>query len=73
MRGPLGGGDNKKNRNNYLPSVSGVLLRGVQRGTCVARWVCRQVRMWLDTARYYCVSNWRGSKRQGSVKRTQLS
>jgi len=39
----------KKNRKNYLPSVSGVLLRGVQRGTCVARWVCTQVRMWLDT------------------------
>jgi len=42
----------KKNRRNCLPSVSGVLLRGVQRGTCVARWVCRQVRMWSDTARF---------------------
>jgi len=50
MRCPLGGGgDNEKNRKNYLPSVSGFLLRGVQRGTCVARWVCRQLRMWLDT------------------------
>jgi len=39
----------KKNRTNNLPSVSGYLLRGVQRGTCVARWVCTQVRMWLDT------------------------
>jgi len=33
MRCPLGGGDNEKNRKNYLLSVSGVLLRGVQRGT----------------------------------------
>jgi len=40
----------EKNRNNFLPSVSRVLLRGLQRGTCVARWVCRQVRMWLDTS-----------------------
>jgi len=32
-----------------LTSVSGVLLRSVQRGTCVARWVCRQVRMLMDT------------------------
>jgi len=44
----------KKNRKHYLPSVSGVLLRGVQRGTCVGRWVCRQVRMWLDTALRSC-------------------
>jgi len=51
MKCPLGGGDNKKNGKNYLPSVSGVLLRGVQRGTCVVRWVCTQVRTWLDTAR----------------------
>jgi len=54
MRCPFRSGDNKKNRNNYLPSVSGVLLHGVHRGTCVARWVCRQVRMWLDTAHIYC-------------------
>jgi len=39
-----------KNKKNYLPSVSGVLLRAVQRGTCVARSLCRQLRMWLDTA-----------------------
>jgi len=32
-----------------LPSVSGVLLRGVQLGFYVKRWVCQQVRMWLDT------------------------
>jgi len=37
MSCPLGGGDNQKNRINYFLSVSGVLLRGVQRGTCVAR------------------------------------
>jgi len=49
MRCPLGGGDNQKNRKKNLLSVSGVLLRGVQRGTCVASLVCRQVRMWLDT------------------------
>jgi len=48
MRCPLCGGDDEKKK-NYLPSVSGVLLRGVQRDTCVARWVCTQVRMWLDT------------------------
>jgi len=45
----------KKNRKNYLPSVSGDLLRSVQRGTCVERWVCRQVRMWLDTVQNSCM------------------
>jgi len=37
MRCPLGSGDNEKNRKICFPSVSGVLLRGVQRGTCVNR------------------------------------
>jgi len=57
MTCPLGGGDYKKNIYNYLPSVSGVLLRGVQRRTCVERWVCRQVRMWLDTAQYMSITD----------------
>jgi len=47
MRCSLGGGDNEKKI--CLPSVSGVFLCGVQRRTCVARLVRRQVRMWLDT------------------------
>jgi len=50
MRCPLGGGViTEKKRTNCLPSVSAVLLQIVQRRTCVARLVCRQVRMWLDT------------------------
>jgi len=37
---PLGGGDKDKNRTNNLPSISGVLLRSVQRRMCV---LCSEV------------------------------
>jgi len=49
---PLKGCDSKKKyKKMCVPSVSGVLLWGVQRGTCVNRCVCREVHMYLDTAR----------------------
>jgi len=45
----------KQNRKNCLPSVSGVLLRGVQRGTCV---VCNEVRVYVCGCADKYVCSW---------------